>query len=73
MITDAEIFSNPDKMYEVRLLRTNKSAGHYTALKDALKKKANVEANGHSYATIVRVDPKTFKPLYGKDGWPVPL
>ena len=74
MKTDAEIYGNKDKTYEVRLLRTNKSAGHYKSLKDALKKKANVEKYMEgAYATIVRVDPITFKPLYGKDGWPMPL
>ena len=45
MKTDAEIYGNPDKTYMVMLLKTNKSAGHYKSLKDALKKKANIEEN----------------------------
>ena len=74
MKTDAEIYGNKDKTYKVMFLKTNKSAGHYKSLKDALKKKANVEKYmENSYATIIRVDPITLKPLYGKDGWPMPL
>jgi hypothetical protein len=73
MKTDAEIYGNPDKTYKVMFLRTNKSAGHYKSLKEALKKKANVEEHKHGYATIIRVDPITLKPLYGRDGYPMPL
>jgi hypothetical protein len=73
MKTDAEIYGNKDKTYRVMLLRTNKSAGHYKTLKEALKKKANIEEHKHGYATIVRVDPITLKPLYGSDGFPMPL
>jgi hypothetical protein len=69
---DSEIYGNPNKVYRVMFLKTNKSAGHYKNLQDAQKKQKAIEDSGN-YATIIRVDPKTFEPLYGKDGYPMPL
>ena len=60
---------NSKRMYEVRLLRTNKNGGYFPTLKEALKAKENFGV----YATIIRVDAKTLEPLYGSDGYPMPL
>ena len=65
---DFKKYSNPDKLYQVKLLRTDKSAGFFETLQKALTRQKEFE-----YATIIRVDPKTREPLYGSDGWPRPV
>ena len=60
---------NSKRMYEVRLLRTNKNGGYFDTLKEALKAK---EKFGE-YATIIRVNPTTRSPMYDSTGWPMPL
>ncbi len=46
---------NSKRMYEVRLLRTNKCGGYFPTLKEALK----AQEKFGIYATIIRVDAKT--------------
>ena len=70
--TDAEVYSNPDKLYQVKLLKTDKNGGFFKTLKEALSKQKEYEAKDW-YATIIRVDPKSRNPLYGQDGWPIAL
>ena len=41
-------------------------------LKEALLKQKEYETKDW-YATIIRVNPTTQAPLYGQDGWPMPL
>tara|TARA_B100000686_G_scaffold190020_2_gene196708 strand:+ start:5251 stop:5442 length:192 start_codon:yes stop_codon:yes gene_type:complete len=62
----------PKKLYQVKLLRTNKNGGFFKTLKEALVKQREYETKKW-YATIIRVDPETQAPLYGQDGWPVSL
>ena len=61
-----------DELYQVKLLKTDKSGGFFKTLKEALSKQKDYETKDW-YATIIRVDPKTQAPLYGQDGWPMPL
>ena len=70
--TDAEVYSNPNKLYQVKLLKTDKNGGFFKTLKEALSKQKEYEAKDW-YATIIRVNPKTQAPLYGQDGWPIAL
>ena len=60
------------KLYQVKLLRTDKNGGFFKTLKEALLKQKEYETKDW-YATIIRVDPENRNPLYGQDGWPVPL
>ena len=60
---------NSKRMYEIRLLKTNKNGGYFPTLKEALKAQEKFGV----YATIIRVDAKTKKPLYDSTGWPMPL
>ena len=60
------------KLYQVKLLRTNKNGGFFKTLQEALLKQKEYETKDW-YATIIRVDPENRNPLYGQDGWPVPL
>ena len=69
---DAEIYGNPNKLYQVKLLRTNKNGGFFKTMKEALSRQKEYETK-EWYATIIRVDPTTQAPLYGQDGWPMPL
>ena len=62
----------PKKLYQVKLVRTNKNGGFFKTLKEALVKQREYETK-KCYATIIRVDPETQAPLYGQDGWPVTL
>ena len=71
-VSDAEVYSNPNKLYQVKLLKTDKNGGFFKTLKEALSKQKEYEAKDW-YATIIRVNPKTQAPLYGQDGWPMPL
>jgi len=57
------------KMYQVKLLRTDQSGGYFDTLPKALKAKEKFGV----YATIIRVDNKTKKPMYDSTGWPMPL
>ena len=70
--TDSEVYSNPDKLYQVKLLKTDKNGGFFKTLKEALLKQKEYETKDW-YATIIRVHPKSRNPLYGQDGWPMPL
>ena len=70
--TDAEVYSNPDKLYQVKLLKTDKNGGFFKTLQEALLKQKEYETKDW-YATIIRVDPENRKPLYGQDGWPISL
>ena len=72
MTIDSEIYGNPNKLYQVKLLRTDKNGGFFKTLKEALSKQKDYEAKDW-YATIIRVDPEHRNPLYGQDGWPMPL
>jgi hypothetical protein len=58
MTIDSEIYSNPDKLYQVKLLKTDKSGGYFKTLKEALSKQKEYETKDW-YATIIRVNPKT--------------
>ena len=69
---DALKYSNPNKLYQVKLLKTDKSGGFFKTLKEASLKQKEYEAKDW-YATIIRVDPEDRNPLYGQDGWPMPL
>ena len=60
------------KLYQVKLLKTDKSGGFFKTLKEALSKQKDYETKDW-YATIIRVNPKTQAPLYGQDGWPIAL
>ena len=60
---------NSKRMYEVRLLRTNKNGGYFDTLAEALKAKENFGL----YARIIRVNPITRSPMYDSTGWPMPL
>ena len=60
------------KLYQVKLLKTDKSGGFFKTLQEALSKQKDYEAKDW-YATIIRVHPKTQAPLYGQDGWPISL
>ena len=70
--TDAEVYSNPDKLYQVKLLKTDKNGGFFKTIKEALSRQKEYETK-EWYATIIRVDPTTQAPLYGQDGWPMPI
>ena len=69
---DALKYSNPNKLYQVKLLKTDKNGGFFKTLKEALLKQKEYETKDW-YATIIRVHPKSRNPLYGQDGWPMPL
>ena len=71
-VSDAEVYSNPDKLYQVKLLKTDKNGGFFKTLQEALSKQKEYETKDW-YATIIRVDPENRNPLYGQDGWPMPL
>ena len=60
------------KLYQVKLLRTDKNGGFFKTLQEALSKQKEYETKDW-YATIIRVNPKTQAPLYGQDGWPIAL
>ena len=60
------------KLYQVKLLRTDKNGGFFKTLKEALSKQKEYETKDW-YATIIRVDPENRNPLYGQDGWPIAL
>ena len=60
------------KLYQVKLLKTDKNGGFFKTLKEALLKQKEYETKDW-YATIIRVDPENRNPLYGQDGWPMPL
>ena len=60
------------KLYQVKLLKTDKNGGFFKTLKEALLKQKEYETRDW-YATIIRVDPENRKPLYGQDGWPMPV
>ena len=60
------------KLYQVKLLKTDKSGGFFKTLQEALLKQKEYETRDW-YATIIRVDPENRKPLYGQDGWPMPV
>ena len=60
------------KLYQVKLLKTDKSGGFFKTLKEALSKQKEYETKDW-YATIIRVDPEHRNPLYGQDGWPIAL
>ena len=64
--------STPDKLYQVKLLKTDKNGGFFKTLKEALSKQKEYETKDW-YATIIRVDPENRNPLYGQDGWPIAL
>ena len=60
------------KLYQVKLLRTDKNGGFFKTLQEALLKQKEYETKDW-YATIIRVDPEHRNPLYGQDGWPIAL
>ena len=60
------------KLYQVKLLKTDKNGGFFKTLKEALLKQKEYETKDW-YATIIRVDPENRNPLYGQDGWPIAL
>ena len=60
------------KLYQVKLLKTDKNGGFFKTIKEALSKQKEYEAKDW-YATIIRVDPESRNPLYGQDGWPMPV
>ena len=60
------------KLYQVKLLKTDKNGGFFKTLQEALSKQKEYETKDW-YATIIRVDPENRNPLYGQDGWPMPL
>ena len=60
------------KLYQVKLLKTDKNGGFFKTLQEALLKQKEYETKDW-YATIIRVDPENRKPLYGQDGWPIAL
>ena len=64
--------STPDKLYQVKLLKTDKNGGFFKTLQEALSKQKEYETKDW-YATIIRVDPENRNPLYGQDGWPIAL
>ena len=66
------VSTNPDKLYQVKLLKTDKNGGFFKTLQEALSKQKEYETKDW-YATIIRVDPEHRSPLYGQDGWPMPL
>ena len=72
MTIDSEVYSNPNKLYQVKLLKTDKSGGFFKTLKEALSKQKEYEAKDW-YTTIIRVHPESRNPLYSQDGWPVSL
>ena len=60
------------KLYQVKLLKTDKSGGFFKTLQEALLKQKEYETRDW-YTTIIRVDPENRKPLYDQDGWPIPV
>ena len=60
------------KLYQVKLLKTDKNGGFFKTLQEALLKQKEYETKDW-YATIIRVDPENRNPLYGQDGWPIAL
>ena len=66
------VSTNPNKLYQVKLLKTDKNGGFFKTLQEALLKQKEYETKDW-YATIIRVDPEHRYPLYGQDGWPIAL